>query len=324
MLIASFYELYRDNLQLCRTSSSYVYESVKGLGILFHKVDLNRGSSCIPSPDWLKNKKATINPQNTKDNYCFMYVTTIAFNHKEIGPKPERISKRLLEHISKYNWGYIDFPPSIHDYQIFEKLNEDIALNVLYVPYNAKKIMSEYISKHNFARKNQVTLLQITDNKGTWHFLALKSIPTEDGFMRPTKSFSRLMEGISSENHGEYYCYECFHSFRCKSTLRKHEELCKDHKHCKVTLPTKGKKYKHHKFRTKSLRMNDMIYLDLECLLRKYDTCSNDPNKSSTEKIAYHEACGYSICTKRNHTKESTNIIEVKIAFLNYVKNYVI
>ena len=165
MLIASFYELYRDNLQLCRTSSSYVYESVKGLGILFHKVDLNRGSSCIPSPDWLKNKKATINPQNTKDNYCFMYVTTIAFNHKEIGPKPERISKRLLEHIPKYNWGYIDFPASIRDYEIFEKLNEDIALNVLYVSYNSIKIMPEYISKHNYARKNQLTLLQITDNK---------------------------------------------------------------------------------------------------------------------------------------------------------------
>ena len=51
LLIASFYELYRDKLQLCRTSSSYVYESVKGLGIHFHKVDLNRGSSYIHSPD---------------------------------------------------------------------------------------------------------------------------------------------------------------------------------------------------------------------------------------------------------------------------------
>lgn len=94
-----------------------------------------------------------------------MYETTIAFNHKEIGPKPERISKRLLEHIPKYNWGYIDFPASIRDYEIFEKLNEDIALNVLYVSYNSIKIMPEYISKHNYARKNQLALLQITDNK---------------------------------------------------------------------------------------------------------------------------------------------------------------
>ena len=42
----------------------------------------------MPSPDWLKNKGATINPQNTKDNYCFMYALTIALNHKEIGKKP--------------------------------------------------------------------------------------------------------------------------------------------------------------------------------------------------------------------------------------------
>ena len=63
--------------------------------IHFHKIDLNRGSSYIPSPGWLKNKGATINPQNTKDNYCFMYALTIAFNHKEIQKKPR--SKSLIE-----------------------------------------------------------------------------------------------------------------------------------------------------------------------------------------------------------------------------------
>ena len=30
-------------------------------------------------------KNAAINPQNTKDNYCFMYGATIALNHQEIG-----------------------------------------------------------------------------------------------------------------------------------------------------------------------------------------------------------------------------------------------
>ena len=71
-----------------------------------------------------------------------------------------------------------------------KKNNEDIALNILYVPYNTEETRSEYISKYNFDRKNQVTLLKITDGKGTWHFLALKSEATEDGFMRPTKDFS--------------------------------------------------------------------------------------------------------------------------------------
>ena len=176
----------------------------------------------MPSPDWLKNKGATINPQNTKDNYCFMYAVTIALNHKEIGKNLDRISQKLIEHIPKNNWDYIDFPATISDYKIFEKNNEDIALNILYVPNNTEEIRPEYISKYNFDRKNQVTLLKITDGKGTWHFLSLKSDPTEDGYMKPFKSFSRIMWNKSSKSHENYYCYGCFHSFTCQPTLEKY------------------------------------------------------------------------------------------------------
>ena len=50
--------------------------------------------------------------------------------------------------------------------------------------------------------------------------------------------------------------------------------------------------------------MNDIIYLDLECLLLKCDSCSNSNNKSHTEIIRYHEACGYFTTILRNHSKE--------------------
>ena len=86
-------------------------------------------------------------------------------------------------------------------------------------------------------QKKQTTLLKITaDNEEKWHFLALPSIPTQDGYVRPTKSFSRLMEGISSKNYGDFYCYGCFHSFRTESALKKHTELCKNNKFCEVKL----------------------------------------------------------------------------------------
>ena len=35
----------------------------------------------------------------------------------------------------------------------------------------------------------------------------------------------------------------------------------------------------------KSLKLPFIIYADLECLLKKIDTCCNDPNTSSTTKI---------------------------------------
>ena len=56
-----------------------------------HRIGLNRGGSYIDSPSWLKNKKATINPQN-KDNECFKYAITVALNHERITKNPQRIS----------------------------------------------------------------------------------------------------------------------------------------------------------------------------------------------------------------------------------------
>ena len=125
--------------------------------------------------------------------------------------------------------------------------------------------------------------------------------------MKPTKSFSRLMYNKSLKSHETCYCYGCFHSFRCLSTLEKHTLLCKDYDYCKIKLPEKGKNIKKHKDGTKALRMNNIIiYLDLESFLFKYDSCSDSPNQSHTQNDAYHEACGYSTTILRNHSKETT------------------
>ena len=46
----------------------------------------------IDSPDWIKNKKATINPINKKDNRCFQYAITIALNYEEIKNDPQKLN----------------------------------------------------------------------------------------------------------------------------------------------------------------------------------------------------------------------------------------
>ena len=48
--------------QILRNSSNYTFESIDMLGIHFHDIKLKRDSSYIKSPDWILNKKATINP----------------------------------------------------------------------------------------------------------------------------------------------------------------------------------------------------------------------------------------------------------------------
>ena len=50
----------------------------------------------IDSPDWIKNKKETINPINKKDNKCFQYAATITLNLEEIKKKLAKIAKTVL------------------------------------------------------------------------------------------------------------------------------------------------------------------------------------------------------------------------------------
>ena len=56
----------------------------------FQKISLNRRKSYIDFPEWLKNKKATINPENN-DGKCFQYARTLALSYKKIKKDPQRI-----------------------------------------------------------------------------------------------------------------------------------------------------------------------------------------------------------------------------------------
>ena len=50
----------------------------------------------LDSPDWIKNKKAAINPINKKDNKCFQYTVTGSLNYEEIGKDSQRMTKLSL------------------------------------------------------------------------------------------------------------------------------------------------------------------------------------------------------------------------------------
>ena len=65
-LFKSFLQKYQKGLDESRRGSEFVYDSVDALYYSLNKVSLSSGGSYIDFPKWLKNKKATINPQNKK------------------------------------------------------------------------------------------------------------------------------------------------------------------------------------------------------------------------------------------------------------------
>ena len=56
-LLNTFLKRYQDGLETKMTGSSYFFEKVDLLEYYFHKVTLKRGSSYIPSPECINNKK---------------------------------------------------------------------------------------------------------------------------------------------------------------------------------------------------------------------------------------------------------------------------
>ena len=95
---------------------------------------LNKENHYIDSPDWIKNKKVTINPVNKKDNKCFQYAVTVMLNHEEIKKDP-----------NKYNWEGIHYPSEKDDWKKFEENNLKVAFNVLYA--KREKLYPAYVSK---------------------------------------------------------------------------------------------------------------------------------------------------------------------------------
>ena len=238
----SFLNNYQQEEIILRNGSCFVFESVELLSYHFHKTSLKRGKSYMKADEWVINKRTIINPKN-EDNKCFQDSITLVLNHQNIESHPERISSS-----GKY-WEGIEFPAGIKDWKKFEQNNKTIALKILFVTHNEKTINLAYKSKYNRKRKNQVVLLMITNGE-QWHYTALKSVCTDDGFNRPTRSLSRLFRGITVNHHGDFYCVNCLHSFRTNNALKRHERLCGNNDYCHAEIPSRNTnklKYNHGK-----------------------------------------------------------------------------
>ena len=124
----------------------------------------------------------------------------------------------------------------------------------------------------------------ITDGTSNWHHLAVKII-------------SGLLRGITSNHNGYFYCLNCFHSDTAETKIKKHERICYGNDFCYLKMPDEDNKILQYVLGEKPLKVPFIVYADLERLLKKINTCSNNPDKSYTEKKATHRPSGYSLVT---------------------------
>ena len=109
-------------------NSRFRFDEVSFLDINFHQLNLTRGTSYLPLPDQLANKRAVINPKNENNcnEECFKWAVIAALHHEEIKSHPERISN-LTWFEGNYDWSGLEFPLPIKGNSEFERRNDVIA-----------------------------------------------------------------------------------------------------------------------------------------------------------------------------------------------------
>ena len=121
------------------------------------------------SPDWIVNKKATINPKNEKDNKRFQWSIISGLNYNKIKKK---YLKKKIENLKRVD---IDLLSYQRDWENFEQNNTSVALNVLFVSYNIEEIKLAYKSRYNNKSKNHVILLMINDEANNCYYFDVKN-----------------------------------------------------------------------------------------------------------------------------------------------------
>ena len=84
--------------------SRFIFKEVLYMDINIHQLNLTRGSSYLPLPDWLALKKAIINPKN-EDQECFKWAVIAALEFQNIESHPERISNLIKFSINTIGLG---------------------------------------------------------------------------------------------------------------------------------------------------------------------------------------------------------------------------
>ena len=172
--------------------SNWQFVAVNRLEI--HLVDFKPlgGSSFIPLPQKIKNKKAVINMKNN-DNQCFRWCITRALNPVE--KNPERVSLILKWRSKRLDWSGLKFPVNLKQIRIFEKNNPEISVNIYGYEDNIYPLQ---ISKTK--RTQIVNLLLISDGEKQ-HFCIIKSL-------------RRLLSSQVSNHHESiWFCARCLNHF---------------------------------------------------------------------------------------------------------------
>ena len=268
--------------------SKFSFDGVIQMDIDFNRLNLTRGSSYMPLPDWLAKKGTIINPKNS-DMECFKWAVIAAMKWKDIGDHPEQISK-LRRYEDDFDWDGMKFPASTRDIKRFESRNE-ITINIL--AFEDKKV---YICRKDKEYDRVANLMLITDRNNK-HYIVIKSL-------------SRLLHSSNTKKEkAQYFCINCLQGFSEKSSRDEHYVHCRSNEAVRIEMPNKKPivKYSDGQYQFK---VPFMMYADFESILEPIQGASNNPNISSTREVNVHTPSGWCLYSKFAYGKVTNPLTE--------------
>ena len=251
-----------------------------------------KGSSYLPLPDWLKNKKAIINMKN-KDDKCFIWSIL-----RHLYPKkkdPEYIGD-LKVYEKTLNTKGLVFPMQLKDIYKFEKLNPSLpGINVF-----------------SYNENNNIYPLRLAERDCRCTIDLF--FHTEDSISHYSliKNFSCLIRSqIRGTSHYPLFvCKRCLSDFSVENKLEEHIKYCTN-RAAVVKMPPKDT-YLYFKNYYKKLPIPFVVYADFECFTKPMNSCSPNPKDSYNYNYQKHEPSGFCFYIK--------GIVDKKIKPIIYTK----
>ena len=224
-------------------NNRFVFDEFLYLDVNFHQLNLTRGSSYLPLPDWLVRKKAIVNPHND-DEECFKWSVIAVEN---AGMKdPQKVSN-LRKFMDNYDWSGLEFPVSIKDIGKFET-NNNVLVNVLAV--EGKEI---YIHRKGWRMGREINLLLISED-GINHYTAIKSL-------------SRLLKSSNTKHKcKQHFCTNFLQGFTQESSRDQHQVYCENNESVRVEMPKQGSTVEF-KDGQNQFKVPFIMYADFESIL---------------------------------------------------------
>lgn len=269
--------------------SGFSLSTINELLVHVNRCDPLRGSSYLPTPKIISEKKAIVNVKNL-DNMCFKWAVLSALY-------PATQNAHRLSHYQQYrdelNFTGIEFPMCISQLGKFEKQNPEISINIYIFDEKSKKIQPLRIT--GGVRRHHIHLLLLTKQISETDL----EVTYKETHYCWIKNLSRLTSAQVSKHNGQIFlCDRCLNHFDRLGKLESHRLNCENQNECAIEMPTDENDKVLFKNFNNQIESPFIIYADVETLLKEpTEKFCKEPTKKGVKSktTSYQEHEVYSV-----------------------------